>query len=231
MADSPLALEPLARVTLNELAYSRLKHALLSGRLEPGSTLTLRELAAQLGTSMMPVREAVTRLSAENALAVLPNRGIKVPTLDQVTASELWRLRELLEGDACAEAARHVTAAELVRIRELRDALEAHGRAGALHAVLEANSAFLFAIYEAGCGPIALQFIEMLRMKSVPHCTAAIRRMLEDRPAYFDECWINHDALVDALARRDADAARAVKVRDLRALQAWVATLDGERQP
>jgi DNA-binding GntR family transcriptional regulator len=227
MAESPLALEPLARVTLHDLAYSGLKHALLSGRLEPGTTLTLRELAAQLGTSMMPVREAVTRLSAENALTVLPNRGIVVPALDAATARELWRLRVLLEGDACAEAARHASAAELERICALRDAVEAAGRAGDLHAVLAANSAFQFAIYEAARCPIALQFIEVLRMKSVPHCTAAIRRMLGERPPYFDECWINHDALVAALVRRDADASREVKVRDLRALQALVEATAG----
>lgn len=227
MAESSLALAPLARVTLNDLAYGRLKHALLSGRLEPGSTLTLRELAAQLGTSMMPVREAVTRLSAENALSVLPNRGIRVPALDADTAAELWRLRVLLEGDACAEAARHVTAAELDRIRTLRDTVEACGRAGDLHGALEANSAFQFAIYEAARGPIALQFIEVLRMKSVPHCTAAIRRMLRERPPYFDESWANHDALVEALARRDAEAARVIKVRDLLALQREVDAADG----
>ena len=74
MADASLALEPVARVTLNELAYARLKHALLSGRIEPGASLALRELAAQLGTSVMPVREAVTRLSAEGALAATISR-------------------------------------------------------------------------------------------------------------------------------------------------------------
>lgn len=227
MAVSSLALAPVARITLNDLAYARLKHALLSGRLEPGSTLTLRELATQLGTSMMPVREAVTRLSAENALTVLPNRGIVVPALDAATAAELWRLRVLLEGDACAVAAKHAADEELTRISALRDAVEAHGRAGDLHGVLEANSAFQFAIYEAARGPIALQLIEVLRMKSVPHCTAAIRRMLRERPAYFDECWRNHDALVDALMRRDATLAREVKVRDLRALQALVDVASG----
>ncbi len=226
MTASPLTLAPLARVTLNDLAYARLKHALLSGRLEPGTTLTLRELAAQLGTSMMPVREAVTRLSAESALCVLPNRGIVVPALDADTAAELWRLRILLEGDACAEAARRAGAAELERIRALCAAVETHGRAGDLHGVLEANSDFQFAIYEAARGPIALRIIESLRMKSVPHCTAAIRRMLAQHPAYFDECWRNHDALVEALAGRDGEQARAIKVRDLRALQAYVDTCE-----
>lgn len=230
MADSPLALAPLARVTLNDLAYARLKHALLSGRLEPGTTLTLRELAAQLGTSVMPVREAVTRLSAEGALSVLPNRGIRVPALDAATAAELWRLRVLLEGEACAEAARHAGSAELARIATLRDAVEAHGRAGDVYGALEANSAFQFAIYEAARSPIALQFIEVLRMKSVPHCTAAIRRMLQERPAYFDESWANHDALVAALMRRDGARARDIKVRDLRALQAYVDSIEDTPQ-
>ena len=64
-------------------------------------------------------------------------------------------------------------------------------------------------------------------MKSVPHCTAAIRRMLRERPAYFDECWVNHDALVAALAARDGARAREIKVRDLRALQAFV---DADRE-
>jgi DNA-binding GntR family transcriptional regulator len=51
--------------------------------------------------------------------------------------------------------------------------------------------------------------------------------MLGERPPYFDECWINHDALVAALVRRDADASREVKVRDLRALQALVEATAG----
>ena len=69
MSNPALTLPRIARVTLNEKAYEGLKQALLAGRLEPGSTLTLRQLADQLGTSVMPVREAITRLSAEQALA------------------------------------------------------------------------------------------------------------------------------------------------------------------
>lgn len=228
MADASLALEPVSRVTLNELAYARLKHALLSGRIEPGATLTLRELAAQLGTSVMPVREAVARLSAEGALTVLPNRGIRVPPLDGQAAAELWRLRELLEGEACAEAARRAGAEDVANITMLRDEVERCGRGGDLHGVLEANSALQFAIYGVGSGPLALQFIEVLRMKSVPHCTAGIRRMLSEHPPYFDECWANHDALVAAIAHGDAETARAIKVRDLRALRAWVEHVNGE---
>ena len=49
--------------------------------MEPGQRFTLRGLAAAIGTSAMPVREAVTRLAAEQALEVLPNRAIRVPLM------------------------------------------------------------------------------------------------------------------------------------------------------
>lgn len=222
MSVTPLALQPIAHATMNELAYARLKHALLSGRIEPGTTLTLRQLAEQLGTSVMPVREAVTRLSAENALLVLPKRGIRVPRLSDEEAEDVWSLRYRLEGEACARAARHVTTSELARIRALCDTLRAAGEAGDLHAVLESNSDFQFAIYTAARSPTLLQMIEILRLRSVPCCTAALRLMLRERTDYYLQAWRNHDALVAALAAGDSQRARREEQSDLRAFRAYV---------
>lgn len=215
-------LAPIERVTLNELAYARLKQALVSGRIEPGTTLTLRQLAEQLGTSMMPVREAVTRLTAENALVVMPKRGIRVPQLSDEEAEDVWSLRVQLEGEACARAARHISAEELSEVGTLADDLQAAGDAGDLHAVLERNNAFQFAIYRAARSPVLLQMIELLRLKSVPHCTAAIRVMLRERPDYYHQSWLNHAALVAALAAHDAPRARREKQSDIRAFRAFV---------
>lgn len=218
----PPTLASVEHATLNELAYARLKHALVSGRIEPGTTLTLRQVAEQLGTSVMPVREAITRLSAEDALVVMPKRGIRVPLLSDEEAEDVWSLRVQLEGEACARAARHVTGAELAGIRELADSLQNAGDAGDLHSVLERNNAFQFAIYRAARSPVLLQMIEQLRLKSVPHCTAAIRVMLRERPDYYHQGWINHAALVAALAAHDAPRARREKHSDIRAFRAFV---------
>jgi DNA-binding GntR family transcriptional regulator len=224
-----MGMAPIARQTLNELAYARLKRALLSGRIEPGTTLTLRQLALQLGTSVMPVREAVTRLSAENALEVLPQRGIVLPALAPAAAEEIWSLRLTLEGEACALAARRVDATALESIRALATAVERAAEARDLHGVLESNSDFQFAIYQAADSPLRLQLIEVLRMKSAPHCTAAIRTMLHERPPYYAECWRNHAALVEALAAGDASAAKRIKRHDLRGLRALVDEVGGRR--
>ncbi len=228
MADAAIKLPPIEHQTLNEQAYARLKRALLSGRLEPGATLTLRQLAEQLGTSMMPVREAITRLSAENALRVLPQRGIVVPPLSPDDARDLWALRIRLEGEASARAARRITPPELAEVRERCAAVQAAAERRDLYGVLDCNSDFQFAIYQAAHSATLLQLIEILRMKSVPHCTAAMRVLLAERPPYYHASWVNHDALVAALARGDAAAARRIKQRDLRAFRDFVNSVGSE---
>src|SRR5262245_53677170 len=94
----PGALAAIERVPLQETAYQRLKKALLSGHLEPGRLLSLRTIASDLGTSVMPVRDAVGRLVSERAIELLPNRGLRIPTLSAAQADEVWRLRIQLEG-------------------------------------------------------------------------------------------------------------------------------------
>lgn len=223
MTGRPLAFEPLARAALNELVYQRLKQTLLTGRIEPGVTLTLRELADQLATSVVSARAAVKRLAAEHAFDLRPGRGIRIPPLEPETAAELWRLRALLEGDACAQAAARATTLELQRIGTLCAEVATLGRAGDLLGMLAADSAFQFAIYEAARAPLALRFIEALCIKSMPYCAAAMRRMLREHPPYFEATWRDRAALLDALGRRDGSAARDIKVRELRKLQALVA--------
>ena len=222
MASPALVLSRVERVTLNGLAYDGLKRALLSGRLEPGAVLTLRQLAEEMGTSMMPVREAVSRLAAEHALAVQPNRGIVVPELDAASAADIWDLRINLEGEASACAARHATPTDVEQIRALCCEVESAAQDADLHRVLECNNAFQFAIYQAARSPVLLRLIEILRIQSVPHCTAAVRVMVTERPPYFFKSSSNHAALVDAIQHHDQVAARRIKQHDLREFRTFV---------
>ncbi|CAN0413053.1 unnamed protein product [Phaeothamnion confervicola] len=227
MAGSNVTLAPIERVTLNDLAYARLKQALLSGRIEPGTTLTLRQLADVLGTSVMPVREAVTRLSAENALVVVPNRGIIVPPLDAEAADEVWDLRIQLEGHATALAAQRADTEAISKINELCNALRDAMEAGDIHRVLECNSEYQFAIYKSARSPLLLQLIEVLRMKSVPYCAAALRVLVGERPPYYQAALRNHDAIAAAIAAGDAELAQSVKQADLREFRTFVNSVNG----
>src|SRR2546430_826839 len=62
------ALKRIEREPLWDLAHAQLQDALLAGRFEPGTVLTLRSLAESFGTSITPVRDAVTRLVAQGVL-------------------------------------------------------------------------------------------------------------------------------------------------------------------
>src|SRR3954465_8001989 len=105
--------------TMQERVYQELRNALYQGRFLPGEVLTIRSLAEALGTSPMPVREAIQRLVTENALTQLPNRTIRVASLTQETYDEWIRLRCEIEGWAAQRAAQRATPAICKRLREI----------------------------------------------------------------------------------------------------------------
>ena len=72
---------PLTRQTLSGDVYEQLRELLLYGRVMPGEQLSLRTIAEALGVSVMPVREAVHRLVAEQALDLSSNRALRVPVM------------------------------------------------------------------------------------------------------------------------------------------------------
>ncbi len=220
-ARKPPVLGTIERSTLNDQAYDTLKRALLTGRIEPAMTLTFRGLAQDLGTSMMPVREAVARLVAERALEVLPQKGIRVPILTPEELDDLWNLRVMLEGEAAARAAMRATEANLKRIGQLRDQVRESAEAGSLYGFLEANSDFQFAIYEAARTRVFITLVEMLRVQASPHRNDAIRVMLGERPPFFHQTLRHHDELVDAIATRDAMLAREIKQTDIQEFRAF----------
>jgi hypothetical protein len=95
---------PLDRQTLGERAYAKLADLLISGRLAPGEKLSLRAAADVLGVSIMPVRAAVSRLVADKALEVTPNRAVRVPLMSAAQFRDLTKVRIAIEGHAAAQA-------------------------------------------------------------------------------------------------------------------------------
>ena len=89
---------------LHERVYEELRGALISGKFTPGQKLSSRKLAAALGTSDMPVRAAISRLTDEGGLIQLANGTFIVPVLSGNRFREVMELRALLEGRATALA-------------------------------------------------------------------------------------------------------------------------------
>ena len=88
---------PLIRQTLSADVYKQLRDLLMSGRVMPGEALSLRSIAEALGVSVMPVREAVHRLVAEQALELTANRVLRVPVMTISQFREITSIRINLE--------------------------------------------------------------------------------------------------------------------------------------
>lgn len=98
---------------------SILRKELLSGEYRPGEELSLTDVAAQLGVSRTPVREAFQSLAAEGLLELRMNRGAVVVGIDEKFICDHFELRMLLEGNAAAEAARKkMDVTELLKIQQ-----------------------------------------------------------------------------------------------------------------
>ncbi len=108
-------------VSLSEKAYDHIRQRVFSGELPPGTRLVNRKLASDLGTSFIPVREAISRLASEGIVEQVAGAGAFVRQFDRQEISEIYDVRELFEPFAASEAARLITSHELSELRALLD--------------------------------------------------------------------------------------------------------------
>lgn len=108
-----------------ERVAAHLRAAILSGELGPGQWVRQEELAARLGASRIPVREALRTLESEGLVEHEAHRGSRVPLLDLHEVEVLYRMRERLEPLALAESLPHLTDVELTRMADVQARIEA----------------------------------------------------------------------------------------------------------
>lgn len=211
-------LSPVDVSTLQERVYLKLREALYQGRFSAGETLTIRGLAAALGTSAMPVREALQRLVAEKALVQTPSRSIRVASFTPELFWELIRIRMAIEGMATRRAALNPPPGLVADLREINASMIASIRTGFTEDVLDANKRFHFAIYAAAEMPQLLEIINNLWLRTGPYLGVAYRMGYSDP---FLTGTRFHERIAQAIERRDGRrAASGLKV-DIWATAKW----------
>lgn len=111
--------------SLVDVVAERLEAAIISGQLPPGAKISEQGLAASLGVSRGPLREAIRRLEGRQLLTRTPNIGVRVAELSLKDLNEILQVREALEGMAARLAATAMTDAEIAALGKL---LETHAR-------------------------------------------------------------------------------------------------------
>jgi DNA-binding GntR family transcriptional regulator len=189
--------------------YEQLKQAILLAKFQPGEVLSIRALAASMGTSTMPVREAATRLITERALEALPNRGLRVPTLTAEEAQDIFRVRRVLEGMAAGLAADFITAREIVQLERCELELERAVGKRQLALAVECNLRFHLGICRASRSATIISVIEMLYLRYAPRTHRVMRLLPGPTASQVSFMHAHHGAIMDALRRADAEGARA----------------------
>lgn len=201
MADQRISLPRAHRATAAEQVAESLFDAILAGTVEAGSPLRLQEIADQLGTSMMPVREAVRRLEALGLVEIRPHKGAWVRPLTRADLLDTYFARTNLEALAIREAAARFSGVDAERARAALDEQQRARSRGDQVGARSAHERFHFALYEAsGSGWLMRSILpawrnsERYRVESMRHVEA-------------DERHSEHHKILDALIERDADKA------------------------
>jgi DNA-binding GntR family transcriptional regulator len=202
--------------TLGERVRIVLSERLIAGEYSPGAKLSLRKLAANLGVSMTPVRQAITRLVADGAVEVTPNRAVRVPRMSVDQFRELTQIRIDIEGTAAFRAARSRDEADLAEMQEFETAFREEGRKpdADLDRVAAVNQRLHFAIYRATKSPMLVEIISGLWLKAGPILNLDIRSSPERLRS--GHAFRLHAEAVAAIARGDGEAARAAIAGDIR---------------
>jgi len=118
MANSRL-LSPIPQYTLADAVTARLREAIVTCELTPGEKLAETALAAQMGVSRSPVREALHRLQRQGLVQSEPNRGSYVWEPTEADVDEIMSLRVMIESLAAEWALPHLTDEDFAQIEEI----------------------------------------------------------------------------------------------------------------
>lgn len=175
--------------TKTDFAYRHIRRQILDGVLAPGAVIEQESMAAELGLSTTPLREALRRLEAEGLLHQIAHREMRVPELSITELEDLYALRLKLEVYAAQLGAKHATAEQ----RDHVAALVRRPPAPTKLDQLEQNRALHRAMYAAGGNRLLIQILDQLWDKSDRY-----RAILLRDDAIAETVHAEHLELVDA---------------------------------
>lgn len=203
-------LSRIAREPLWDRAHAQLREALLAGRFEPGSALVLRHLAETFGTSITPVRDALSRLVAQGVLEQGPRNSALVPDLRRSALLDIMVVRSELEGRATREAALKAAPADMDALDALLAQMRAMIGRRELDAYLDVHRRFHFGIYALAGIPILDEMIENLWLRCGPILSFVVPEYVVSLKGTD-----HHQAALDAMRRKDGAGAEAEIVADI----------------
>lgn len=188
--------------------FEAIHDGIMSGELPAGHRLLIRDLAAELGTSVMPVREAIRRLEEAGLAEKVPYKGAVVKGLTLEELLHVYDVRRLLEVEAARLGAAVVSPREVEQMREQYRAMLRALSEQRVADMLDHDERLLGILYTAGGNPVLLEMIRGLWRRCRPYKIVGARNTLDSGdPAVLSMFQVQ---LIDAAAKHDVSAAARV---------------------
>lgn len=203
--------------TLADIATHRLAQSIVTGELAQGQKLNEAELAESYGMGRGPLREALRHLEGMRLVTRVPNAGARVVVLDRKTLSDLYAVREALEGMACRIAATQMTDDEIAQLSKLLDRHEAQikKQGGKVYAQKEGDLDFHYQIVRGSRNQMLMDLLGSEQYQLLRMCRYRTSRNAERTGPALQQ----HRQIVAALAQRDGELAEILMRRHIQG--AW----------
>lgn len=158
-----LTLNMNAYLPLRDVVFNTLREAILKGELKPGERLMELQLAAKLGVSRTPIREAIRMLEQEGLAVTVPRKGAEVAKMTEKDMEDVLQIREALDELAVSIACEQITREEIEELKETMREFEESAKTRDVRKIAGADVKFHDIIYQATRNPKLVNMLSNLR--------------------------------------------------------------------
>ena len=188
---------------LREMVYEELKMQILTGEIVPGTRMMEVDLAAEMGVSRTPVREAIRKLEKEGLVTIEPRRGAYASRISTQDMIEILEVRQDLEGLAAFFAASRMSPENLALLREISANYNKAVEEGNMGDLIQYDTRFHRLIVDSCSNKILVNMVEQLQ-----ELVLRFRYIYYDNFKRAEKMPAEHQEILDAIASGDADRAR-----------------------
>ncbi len=205
-----LELQTDAYLPLRDVVFQTLRTAILRGDLKPGERLMELQLAAQLGVSRTPIREAIRMLEQEGLAIMIPRKGAEVAQMTEKDVDDVLQIRCALEELAARLSCHNMTSADLRKLALARDRFNEMTKMENIQDIATADMNFHDIIYESSENPKLQNLMITLREQVYRYRV----EYLKD-PSVYPSLIVEHEQLYEAIQRQDEEDAAEIIRRHL----------------
>ncbi len=189
-----------AYLPLRDVVFQTLREAILKGELKPGERLMELQLAAKLGVSRTPIREAIRMLELEGLAVTVPRKGAEVAKMTEKDMEDVLQIRRCLDELAVSLACEKIDKEQLQQLKVALEEFEESIRKGEVGQIAQADMAFHDTIYKAADNPKLMTLLNNLREQMYRYRV----EYLKDESTY-PKLIAEHQEIYGGLVRQDKE--------------------------